>query len=404
MKVLLCHNYYQHAGGEDEVFAAEGALLEAHGHEVVRFTRHNDDIKGMGRVEVARKTLWNRATYDELLSLIRRERPRVMHCTNTFPLISPAAYDAARAEGVAVVQSLHNYRLFCLNSLFLRDGRACELCLGKAIPWPGVLHKCYRESRSASAVVASMLTYHRARGTYRNKVDVYIALTEFARRKFEEGGFDPGQIVVKPNFLSTDPGLGQGKGGYAVFVGRLSTEKGVEPLVNAWTQHDVGVPLKVIGDGPQAEPVRQAAAAGKLEWLGRRPLTEVLEVIGDAAFLILPSICYETFGRTIIEAYSRGTPVIVSRQGAIAELVVDGRTGLLFEPGNAEDLAAKVRQLGSDPALRERMRQDARQEFEQKYTAERNHGMLMAIYEQACRRQPSVVGNQLSASSPQNSL
>jgi glycosyltransferase involved in cell wall biosynthesis len=390
MKVLLCHNYYQHAGGEDEVFAAEGALLEAHGHEVIRFTRHNDDIKGMGQLEVARKTLWNRQTYDELRALIRREQPRVMHCTNTFPLISPAAYDAARAEGVAVIQSLHNYRLLCLNSLFLRDGRACEDCLGKAVPWPGVLHKCYRENRSASAVVASMLTYHRARGTYRNKVDVYIALTEFARRKFLEAGFKSEQIVVKPNFLSTDPGMGQGRGGYAVFVGRLSTEKGVTPLLNAWTRGPLPVPLKIIGDGPMAEQVRQAAAGGAIEWLGRRPLDEVLRVIGDAAFLILPSICYETFGRTIIEAYSRGTPVIVSRQGALAELVDDGRTGLLFEPGNAEDLAARVRQLGSDPALLERMRQEARQEFEQKYTAERNYGMLMGIYEQACHQPVAV--------------
>jgi glycosyltransferase involved in cell wall biosynthesis len=385
MKVLLCHNYYQQAGGEDEVFAAEGALLEAHGHQVVRFTRHNNAIDRMNRFDLSLKTLWNRETYTELRTLIQQERPQVMHCTNTFPLISPAAYDAAREEGVAIVQTLHNYRLLCPSGTFLRNGRVCEDCLGRSVPWPGVLHKCYRNSRAASAVVASLLTYHRVRQTWRNKVDVYIALTEFARQKFLEGGFSSEQIVVKPNFLLNDRGMGSGQGGYAVFVGRLSVEKGVETLLKAWTRQPAPLPLKIIGDGPLAESVRQAASAGTaIEWLGRRSLDEVLDVIGNAAFLIMPSIWYETFGRTIIEAFSRGTAVIASRLGALAELVDEGRTGLLFEPGNAEELAARARQLAGHPTLLQRMREEARQEFEEKYTADRNYGMLLAIYEKAC--------------------
>jgi glycosyltransferase involved in cell wall biosynthesis len=386
MKVLMCHNYYKLTGGEEEVFAAEGALLEAHGHQVVRFTRDNHTIDGMNRFDLARKTLWNRQTYDELRALIQRERPQVMHCNNTFPIISPSAYDAARAEGVAVVQTLHNYRLMCLNGFFHRDGRVCEDCMGKAVPWPGVLHKCYRGSRSASAVVAALNSYHWARRTWRDKVHLYIALTEFGRQKFLQAGLSADQLVVKPNFLSSDPGVGRGQGGYAVFVARLYPEKGVQTLLDAWSRQPAPLLLKVIGDGPLADSVRRAGAAGAaVEYLGRRPLAEVLDVIGDATLLVMPSIWYEGFGRTVIEAYSRGTPVIASRLGALAELVDEGRTGLLFDPGNPDDLAARVRQLVADPGLLQRMRQEARREFEQKYTADRNHGMLLDAYQKACR-------------------
>src|SRR5262249_37589860 len=231
MKVLLCHNYYQQPGGEDQSFAAEADLLEAHGHDVVRFTVHNDAIDQMSRWEVARKTVWNRQTYTQLRELIRREKPSIMHCTNTFPLISPAAYYAARAEGVRVVQALRNYRLLCPNGLFLRNGRICEDCLGKAVPWPGVLHRCYRHNRSASSVVAGMLGVHRWLKTWTRTVSRYFTLTEFARRKFIAGGLPGDRITVKPNFVHPDPGMGTGRGGYVVFAGRLSPEKGVETLL-----------------------------------------------------------------------------------------------------------------------------------------------------------------------------
>jgi hypothetical protein len=224
LKVLFCHNFYQQSGGEDLCFAAEASLLEAHGHQVLRFTRHNDAIARMSRFEVAGLAIWNRDTFHELRKLIRRERPTVMHCTNIFPLISPAAYYAARAEGVPIVQSLRNYRLFCLNACFLRNDRVCEDCLGKGIPWPGVLHGCYRSSRTASAVVAAMLSLHRVMRTWTRMVDRYFTLTEFSRQKFIQGGLPAKLIAVKPNFIDPDPGPGRGQGGYAVFIGRLSPE------------------------------------------------------------------------------------------------------------------------------------------------------------------------------------
>jgi glycosyltransferase involved in cell wall biosynthesis len=387
LKVLLCHNYYQQPGGEDQSFAAEARLLEARGHAVLRYTLHNDAIAGMGRLAVARKTLWNADAHAEVRRLIRRERPAVLHCTNTFPLLSPAVYYAARAEGVPVVQSLRNYRLLCPGALLLRDGKVCEECLGKLVPWPAVRHRCYRQDRGASAVVAALNVGHRALGTWSRAVDLYFTPSEFARRKYIEGGFAAERLAVKPNFIEPDPGPGSGRGGYAIFVGRLSAEKGLDTLLAAWQGPDVPLPLKVVGDGPLAEVVRTAARhnAG-IEWLGRRTPEVVLDLVGAAAVLVMPSTWYETFGRTVLEAFARGTPVVASRIGALAELVAEGRTGLLFEPGNAAELAAKVRALLADPAALARLRQSARRDYETKYTGEINYRLLLDLYQRAGNR------------------
>jgi glycosyltransferase involved in cell wall biosynthesis len=381
MKVLMCHNYYQEPGGEDQSFEGEIQLLESRGHEVIRYTRHNDDIRSMSHWKVARQTLWNRQTYIDLRLLIRKERPELMHCTNIFPLISPAAYSAARAEGVPVVQHLRNYRMFCSNSLLMRDDRVCEDCLGKRIAWPAVVHGCYRESRAASAVVVAMQTLHSASRTWQRKVNQYVALTEFARQKYASHGLPIEKISVKPNFVFSDPKAGVG-GDYAIFAGRLSREKGIETLLTAWPLLKRPVTLRIVGDGPMAEQVRAAASQHpNIQWLGRRPIDELLELIGRAACLVMPSICYEGFPRTIVEAYSKGTPVIASRLGAMAEIVHEGRTGLFFEPGHADQLAEKVDLLLGDSATLAKMRRAARHEYESRYTADANYGMLMSIYQ-----------------------
>lgn len=392
MKILLCHNFYQLPGGEDECFRDEGRLLESLGHEVIRFTCHNDDIKGMGRLEVARKTLWNPEMYARLRELMRRERPALMHCTNTFPLISPAAYYAARAERVAVVQALHNYRLLCAGALFLRDGRACEDCLGKSVPWPAVAHGCYRGSRAASAVVAALQTCHRTARTWTRLVDAYYTPSRFTRDKYVQGGFPADRIAVVPSFVDPDPGPGQGRGGYAAFVGRLTPEKGVATLLEAWSQLRSPVALKVIGDGPLGEEVRRAAEKDpRIEWLGRRSRSEVLEVLGEAACLVVPSLTYETFGRTIIEAFARGTPAVVADQGATAELVDPGRTGLRFRPGDAADLATKLAGLFADPVAPAALRAAARREYEAGFTASAVMPRLLEVYDRAVNRSGQAV-------------
>ena len=396
MKILLCHSYYQQPGGEDQSFEAEARLLESRGYEVRRYTQHNDTIENMSRLAIVAKTFWNRSSHRELTRLLREFRPEVMHCTNNFPLISPSVYYAAKSQGVAVVQSLRNYRQLCPGGLLLRDDAVCEDCLGKWFAVSAVRHGCYRGSRMATAVVAGMTSLHRLLGTWSNAVDLYFTLSEFAKAKFVAAGWPADKIVVKPNFIDPDPGLGEGNGDYAVFVGRLSPEKGISTMLEAWRRLEKPIPLKILGDGPLASEVQQFSQAHPhVQLLGRRSLDEVLHIIGAARFLVMPSVWYETFGRTIIEAFAKGTPVIASRLGAMAELVEDGTTGLLFTPGDAADLVTKVQSLASDSALRQRLGSAARMEYERHYTAEPNHQQLLDIYRRALAvgagRKPSAV-------------
>ena len=365
------------------MFAAEVALLRERGHEVSTLTFYNRDLEGLPFWKQAALTLWNREAYEKVREAIRTYRPQIMQIHNTFPLASPAVVHAAKAERVPVVMTLHNYRLLCVNALFFREGRVCEDCLGR-LPWPGVAHACYRGSRAASGVVATMLTVHRALGTWTRVVDVYIALTEFARQKFIGGGLPVERIVVKPNFVYPDPGVGDGQGGYALFVGRLSPEKGVGNLLAAWERLGTQVPLKVVGDGPLSSEVAEVARRLEgVEYLGRRSRDQVLAVMKQAAFLVFPSELYEGFPMTIAEAYATGLPIISSNLGAMASLIDHGRTGLHFRPGDPEGLAAKVEWFLAHPAELARMRREARAEYEAKYTAERNYRMLMEIYERA---------------------
>ena len=384
MKILLIHNYYQQSGGEDQVFAAESTMLEKHGCRVFRHTVHNDRIKWVNLLTLARNTLWNKTIARELRETIRKVRPDVVHFHNTFPLISPSAYYAAKAEGIPVVQTLHNYRFLCSNALFFRDGHVCEDCMGKFLSWPGVFHACYRNSRAATSVTATMLSVHHVLHTYKRMVDMYIALTDFARQKFIQWGLPAEKIAVKPNFVDPDPGTGDGQGGYALFVGRLTQEKGINALLAAWEKIGGKIPLKIVGDGPLSSKVAKALQRiSGVEWLGHKPRQLVLGLMKDAAVLIFPSIWYETFGLTISEAYSVGLPVIASNLGGMSSIIDHKRTGLHFRPGDPDDLATQVDWILNHPAELARMRQEARAEYEARYTAERNYEMLMEIYERA---------------------
>jgi glycosyltransferase involved in cell wall biosynthesis len=379
--LVVVHNFYQHPGGEDEVFRAETGLLNTRGHTVIPFVVRNDTIGATAGLRVAAATLWNHGIYRELRALFRKHRPKVAHFHNTFPLVSPAAYYAARAEKVPVVQTLHNFRLSCPNALFYRQGRPCEDCLGKAVPWPGVLHACYRGSRAATGVTAAMLALHRGLGTWSRSVDVYIALSRFARDKFIAAGLPADRIRVKPNFLFPEPGIGEHKGNYALFIGRLAPEKGLATLLEAWRVVGDRYTLKVVGEGSQDQLLRVPRPG--IEWLGWQSRERVLDLMREAAFLVLPSEWYENFPVTLVEAYATGLPVIGSAIGSLAELISDYGTGRHFRPGDAADLAGVLEWALSHPAQLAEQGRMARREFELKYTAERNYQELIEIYQAA---------------------
>jgi glycosyltransferase involved in cell wall biosynthesis len=396
MKVLRVHNHYREDGGESAAERAERELLARAGHEVVVYERHNDetlDERLFRKATLAPRTVWAWDTVRELRALLDRERPDVAHFTNTFPLISPAAYEACRAAGVPVVQSLHNYRLLCPAATFLRRGRVCEECVDHSL-WRSVFHGCYRESRAATAVTAAMLALHRRWGTFAQRVEAYIALTEFARRKFADGGLPAERIFVKPNFTHPDPGPRTQPGEYALFAGRLSPEKGLDTLLRAWEELGDRVPLRIAGDGPMRGALEaQVARVGlaSVRFLGRLPRKKLIEALRRASFLVVPSHWYEGLPLVIVEAFACGVPVIASDLGAMPEIVEPGRTGLHFEPRNPGDLAARIWWAWRHRKHVDEMGRAARAEYERYYSPERNLEMLLSIYAASRRNGSDVI-------------
>ena len=381
MKVLIAHNAYQQRGGEDSVVDDEIALLRSRGHEVELLTVHNDEIDGMGRVELVGRTLWSRPAAAQMRARCADFRPDVVHVHNSFPLLSPAIHWAAQETGVPVVQTLHNFRLMCPQAMLLREGKVCEDCVGK-LPWRGAVRGCYRGSVVQSTVLTGMLALHRGLGTWQRRVNRFIALNEFCRAKFIEGGLPAERLVVKPNFVDL-PAAPDGERRGLLFVGRLSPEKGLDTLAAAAAQ--AGVSVDVLGSGPMQADLQGAPG---LNLRGPQPMPEVLAAMQRAAALVLPSIWYENFPRTLVEAMACGLPVIASRLGAMAELVQDGDTGLLFEPGNAPALAGKLRWAAEHPDDMARMGRAARAVYEARYMAPRNLEQLLAIYQDAIDEGP----------------
>jgi len=386
--LVLVHNRYRHAGGEDEVFEAEAALLESRGHVVERFTLDNRDLREHNPIAMAAATVWNARTYRALRQVCRRTQADVVHFHNTFPRVSPAAYYAARAEGAAVVQTLHNFRLICLNALCYRNGHPCERCVTKTVRWPGVVHGCYRDSRSASGVTAVMLTLHAAARTWTDHVDAYVALSEFARSRFIAGGLPRSRIVVKPNFLLDDPGVGPHDQNYALYVGRLSPEKGIDLLMRAWSVVGQRIPLKVVGSGPLEHVVRGGVTG--VEWLGALPRRRVLALMQRASLLVFPSEVYENCPITLIQAFAAGLPIVASGHGSIGEMVGDGVTGWHFVPGDVSDLIRVVNAAAEDAEQRRARGCEARRLFEARYTGDENYRRLSALYAAVTQR-PSAV-------------
>jgi glycosyltransferase involved in cell wall biosynthesis len=381
MKILVLHTAYRQKGGEDFVVEAERQLLEAHGHRVflLPFTNPTNQLHALWLFLLS---IFNPFSYYQTRRAIRAFQPDAVHIHNWHFAASPAVFIAARWARVPVVCTLHNYRLLCPSGILLHNGQLFLDSLGQSFPWSAVGKKVYRNSFWQTFWLALVVWLHRKFGTWRG-VDRYIALTEFSRKIFLRSnlGLAAKQIVVKPNFVEDSPLDAEEKDNAFLFIGRLSQEKGIATLLTAFAQS--GLPLNIGGDGPLREEVETACLhCPNIRFLGRLSREEVLQQMSASLVLIFPSICYETFGLTIIEAFSRGLPVIAARLGAITAMIDDGRNGLLFEAGNADDLVEKTRRvITMTEAEKTAFSSHARQTYLDYYTPEKNLAQLTGIYQ-----------------------
>lgn len=386
-RILLLHNRYKQRGGEDAVVAAESLLLRRRGHAVTSLIVDNDQIDSTtGQAINAVLASANPAAAGRVSDMIAGFRPDVVHVHNFFPRLSPSVHRAAARHGVAVVQTLHNYRLLCASATFFRDGATCEDCLGR-VGLPAIRHACYRGSRAGSAAVVAMQTTARLRGIWRDDVDRFIALTTFAQRKFIEGGLPADRIVVKPNFLDIPRAPPHPRGG-AIYVGRLSREKGLATLIDAWRALPQ-LPLTIVGTGPLEDELR-AAAPPNVRFVGALDPEAIATVMAQSALMILPSLWYEGFPMVLVEAAAAGLPVLASRIGSLEEIVEPGISGALFAPGSAPDLAAAAAALLTQPGKLASMSESSRQRYVERYSPEVNAAAIEAIYEDAIARARSV--------------
>ena len=385
MKVLMVHNRYQQRGGEDSVVDAEVGLLACNGIDVQRFDADNDAIHGIrAKIQVSASQLGSPSAIQGKISRVLAEfRPDVVHVHNWFPTISASIFKICQQAKIPVVHTLHNYRLLCVNATLFRDGRVCEDCVGTTFRTPGVFHKCYHESHLGSAIATAGMLSQWALGTWQHSVDRFIALSHFSKQKLIEGGLPPEKILVKPNFIDPDPGPGLGDGGYLIFVGRLTEEKGLRTLLECW-RHGQDLPLlRIVGTGPLQEEIAAAATnLPNLEWLGGRTVKEVAELMSRASATLCPSLWYEGMPRVVIESLAVGTPVVASNIGCYPEMIVDNESGVLFSTGDSNALRHRIRETVTRNSLAG-MRANARRRFEVEYTGERNLSLTLNIYRTA---------------------
>ena len=401
MRILLIHNYYGSSApsGENKVFEAEKAMLEKHGHEVSVYTRHSDEIRCgnaikriWGKIKGAMCTVGNPFAARAVAKKCREFKPDIVHFHNTFPLISPLAVRAA-SKYAPIVMTLHNYRTACAAGVPTRDGKVCSLCLDKKCVWDGIKHRCYRGSLFATLPLAINIALYRR--LLPKWVSRFIVLSEFQKRKMIEYGWPEEKIEVKGNFVSGGVVSGgvEVKKNQIVYVGRLSKEKGVETLINAFKILSVSsvysvvknLKLIIVGDGEDRQGLEEMACGLNVEFVGQKSAGEVRRIMGKSKLSVLPSEWWETFGLTVVESMLQGPPVVVSNLGALPDIVQDGRFGEVFEAGNVEACAAAIKRLLARSDYDE-MCEVARREAETKYSEEANYKRLMEIYEEVVSR------------------
>jgi glycosyltransferase involved in cell wall biosynthesis len=387
MRVLLVHNFYQIAGGEDSVVREELSMLKRKRVEVELHSVSNNDIRGArGAMLAALRVVYSPRARRQLSERLAEFLPDVVHIHNFFPLLSPSILDACRDAGVPSIMTLHNFRILSPGGLLHPDEMARHRNPRHSCWWT-VPKRVYRNSAAATLAVAAMIEFHKWAGTWTRKVDRFIALTDWAKRMFTDAGLPAERIIVKPNCVARPPAFDEVRRNGALFVGRLCKQKGIDLILQAWK--DIDYPLRIIGDGPLSELVT-ANASHRVVYLGRLPREAVQKEMHAAKFLLLPSRGYEMFPMSVVEAFASGLPVICSDLPTLKELVKQGANGLTFPPGNANGLAAQVRWAVSNPATLDDLSRRARACYEERYTPEVNFDRLMGLYRSLARRAHSA--------------
>ena len=375
MNILIIHNKYKISGGEESVVLNEEHLLKNHGQRVKIVYFNNAEISGVfQKIKVATGILYCNTSKKSLKTEIKNFSPDVIHVHNIFPKISPSIFFLANKLNIPIVQTIHNYRMICPSATLLFNGRVFEKSLDQSFAWSAIKHKVYRNSYLQTFILAFHNFFHNLIDTWKSKVSGFIFLTDFAKRKFIDSKLllDENKLFIKPNFVE-DKGFNYEREKHFLFVGRLSEEKGIDVLLESFsnTEHII----RIIGTGPiESRVVKAAFVNPNIVYLGKQPSKRVIEEMKVCRALIFPSVRYEGMPMTILEAYSTGCPVIASNLGAMADLIVDGYNGLHFKVGDRLDLLEKL------DGLTDKMSLNARKSYLEQFTPEQNYKVLMSIY------------------------
>lgn len=381
LNVLQVHNRPLIPGGADQVVANEAEMLRAEGCRVEQLIMDTRSELSVGEARTAAKVIWNRAAQHLLEESMASIRPDVVHVHTPFPLMSPAIFRTAHQRGVPTVGTSHSYRYSCIRATCYRDGDVCELCVGARTKAPGVRYRCYKDSYLASLAMASSLAIHRLVGTFHDCVTRYIALSGFMKDLYVRDGFPRNKIVVKPNSVP-DPGLrGDRRSDYVLYAGRLTIEKGIPTLIEAWERSPQLPRLIVAGDGDLRATVLQAAAQDpRIEYRGWVTGEHMRRLLDEALGLLLPSEWYEGHPLVAVEALARGVPVISSKTANSSGVVEDRVSGALFETGDPASLSDKILEMTRDRQELEDMGRAARARYRSVYSQEDDVARLLEIY------------------------
>ena len=375
-RILLVHNFYQIGGGEHTVYENERRLLIEHGHHLITYTRDNSELNHsiVKKILLPITVVFSIKTYNEVKKIIKKEHIDIVHCHNTFPLISPAVYYAAWKCKVPVIQTVHNFRFICPNGVFFRDNHTCEDCLIHGLG-QSIKNSCYRNSKLQTIVLVNMLKIHRWLGTYKRLN--YIFLTDFNRSKFTNLlGDHLRDQFTKPNFEFIDlPEADEERDGSFVYIGRLDKNKGIDFLVDNWT---IDRELYVFGNGALEDYVTDKCKENKhIHLMGFRPQTEVWRYLKRATALIFSTDLYEGFPMSLIESFALGTPVLCTDIGNGADIVKKESAGTVYIRRNKESF---FEALGRIENNFQEYSINAKNAYYNHYIPEVNYKQLMSIY------------------------